>query len=58
MSVKELCGKFQVTQPTIKSDLDKLVARGLLRWIRVNGRRHDYMKGPEYESMLKTINNK
>ena len=55
MSVKELCGKFQVTQPTIKSDLDKLVARGLLRWIRVNGRRHDYMKGPEYESMLKTI---
>lgn len=55
ITVSELCGKFQVTQPTIKSDLDKLVGRGLLSWIRVNGRRHDYVKGPEFDSVISRI---
>lgn len=55
ITVSELCGIFQVTQPTIKSDLDKLVGRGLLSWIRVNGRRHDYVKGPEFDSVISRI---
>ena len=55
ITVSELCGKFQVTQPTIKSDLDKLVGRGLLSWIRVNGRRYDYVKGSGFDSIVSQL---
>ncbi len=55
ISVKELCGKFQVTQPTVQADLDKLVARGLLDRIRVNGRRQDYLKGSKYDSVMAEV---
>ena len=55
MTIKQLCGKFQVSQPTIKSDIDKLVDRSLLSRIKVNGKRYDYIKGSSFDSCLESM---
>lgn len=49
LSIREICAKFQISQPTAKSDIDKLVARGLLERISVNGRQFNYIKGERFE---------
>lgn len=49
LSVREVAGKFQVSQPTAKSDIDKLVAKGILERIQVDGRQYNYVKGALFD---------
>ena len=52
LSISELRSKFQISQPTAKADIDKLVERGLLERIPVNGRQFNYMKGEKFDEEL------
>lgn len=58
LSVGDIAGKFQVSQPTAKSDIDKLVDRDLLERIEVNGRLYNYVKGSKFDDTLKLLHNK
>ena len=49
LSVREMCTKFGISQPTAKLDIDKLVERGLLERIPVNGRQFNYVKGVKFD---------
>lgn len=55
LSVHDVSYKFQVSQPTAKADIDKLVERGLLEKIVVNGRLNNYIKGAQYDDVLAKI---
>jgi Fic family protein len=50
LSISDICAKFQVSQPTAKADIDKLVERGLLERVQVNGRQFNYVKGEKYDT--------
>ena len=53
ISVSDICAKFQVSQPTAKSDIDKMVERGLLERVQVNGRQFNYVKGDKFDDVIK-----
>ena len=53
ISVNDIASKFQVSQPTAKSDIDKLVDKNILERIAVNGRLYNYVKGPAFDGLLK-----
>jgi Fic family protein len=53
LSVSDICAMFQVSQPTAKADIDKLVERGLLERVQVNGRQFNYVKGEKYDETYK-----
>ena len=52
ISVSDVAGKFQVSQPTAKTDIDKLVEKRILERISVNGRLNNYVKGSAFDLML------
>ena len=53
LSIREVCSKFQVSQPTAKLDIDKLVERGLLERISVNAKQYNYVKGDSFDAIVK-----
>jgi Fic family protein len=53
LSIREVCSKFQVSQPTAKLDIDKLVERGLLERISVNAKQYNYVKGGCFDDIVK-----
>jgi len=52
ISVREMCAKFGISQPTAKLDIDKLVEHGFLEKISVNGRQFNYVKGDRFEEVM------
>ena len=55
LSVTDVCAKFQVSQPTAKADIDKLVERGLLERVPVNGRQFNYVKGEQFDDVIRFV---
>lgn len=53
ITVSDICAKFQVSQPTAKADIDKLVGMGLLERVQVNGRQFNYVKGEKYDEVIR-----
>lgn len=52
ISVSDVAGKFQISQPTAKADIDKLVDRKILERIAVNGRLNNYVKGEALDDIF------
>lgn len=55
LTVKDLQNKFMVTATTAKSDIIGLLNRGLLKEIAFNKVKRGYVKGEEYDNIVKDI---
>lgn len=55
LTVKDLQNKFMVTATTAKSDIVGLLKRGLLDEIAFNKVKHGYVKGQNYDEIVKDI---
>ena len=55
LTVKDLQNKFMVTATTAKSDIIGLLNRGLLKEIAFNKVKRGYVKGEEYDDIVKDI---
>ena len=55
LSITDVCAKFHVSQPTAKADIDKLVGRGLLERVPVNGRQFNYVKGEQFDEVIRFV---
>lgn len=54
-TIKELENRFAVSHPTVKADVDALVARGLLSKIAINKVKSSYIKGEQFDTILKSL---
>lgn len=54
-TIKELENRFAVSHPTVKADVDALVARGLLSKIAINKVKSSYIKGKQFDTILKSL---
>ena len=55
LTVKDLQNKFMVTATTAKSDIVGLLKRGLLDEIAFNKVKRGYVKGQNYDEIVKDI---
>lgn len=55
LTIKELQNRFAVSHPTVKLDVDALVEKGFLAKIAVNKVKFNYIKGDNFDSLIKGI---
>lgn len=55
LEAKDMAMRFKVSRVTAKSYLDGLVAKGLLKRIRPNGRTHAYVRSDDFDSIISKI---
>ena len=53
LTVKEIETMFRVSNQTARTDLQQLADRGLLSQIRVNKKKHAFIRHPDFEAALK-----
>lgn len=52
LSVNDLVAKFNVSKPTVNSDISPLVDRGLLSKLPINKKQSNFVKGPNYDEVI------
>lgn len=52
LSVNDLVAKFNVSKPTVNSDISALVERGLLLKLPINKKQSNFVKGPNYDVVI------
>ena len=52
LAVNDLVAKFGVSKPTVNKDIVHLVERGLLKKIPINQKQSNYVKGPDFDSVV------
>ncbi|MDD6211135.1 MAG: Fic family protein [Bacteroidales bacterium] len=58
LTIKELQNRFAISHPTAKLDVDPLVERGFLEKIPVNKVKFNYIRGKNFDSLIKEKNDK
>ena len=53
LTIKELQNRFAISHPTAKLDVDALVERGFLEKIPVNKVKFNYVRGKDFDSLIK-----